>query len=78
MCFSKFTIKLFPIKTFYNNWRQKLRKICVRFVDKSNDICEEFLEIGRCTQVNGEAISNNILQIIKKVDLNIMNCHGQG
>ena len=27
--------------------------ICVRFVDKSNDIREEFLEFGRCTQVNG-------------------------
>ena len=35
--------------------------ICVRFVDKSNDIREEFLEFGRCTQVNGEAISNEIL-----------------
>ena len=52
--------------------------ICVRFVDKSNDIREEFLKFGRCTQVNGESISNEILQIIKKADLDIMNCHGQG
>ena len=52
--------------------------ICVRFVDKSNDIREEFLEFGRCTQVNGEAISNEILRIIKKSDLDIMNCRGQG
>ena len=29
--------------------------ICVRFVDKSNDIRKEFLKFGRCTQVNGEA-----------------------
>ena len=52
--------------------------ICVRFLDKSNDIREEFLEFGRCTQINGEAISNEILRIIKKADLDIMNCHGQG
>ena len=47
--------------------------ICVRFVDRSNDIHEEFLEFGRCTQ-NREAISNEFLQIIKKADLDIMNC----
>ena len=52
--------------------------ICVRFVDKSTDIREEFLEFGRCTQVNGEAISNENLRIIKKADLDIMNCRGQG
>ena len=52
--------------------------ICVRFADKSNDINEEFLEFGRCTQVNGEGISHEILQIIKKADLYIMNCCGQG
>ena len=52
--------------------------ICVRFVDKSNDKSEEFLEIGRCTQINGEAISTEILRIIKKADLYIMNCCSQG
>ena len=26
--------------------------ICVRFIDKSNNIRKEFLEFGRCTQVN--------------------------
>ena len=52
--------------------------LCVRFADKSNDIREEFLKFGRYTQVNGESISNEILQIIKKADLDIMNCHGQG
>ena len=35
--------------------------ICVRFVNKLNDIHEEFLEFGRCSQVNVEAISNEIL-----------------
>ena len=52
--------------------------ICVRFVDKSNDKSEEFLEIGRCTQINGEAISTEILRIIKKADLYIMNLRSQG
>ena len=47
-------------------------------VNKSNDIREEFLEFGSCTEVNGEAISNDILQIIKKADLDIMNFRGQG
>ena len=52
--------------------------ICVRLVDKSNDICKEFLEFRRCTQVNGEAISNEIFPIINKADLYIMNCRCQG
>ena len=52
--------------------------ICVRFVDKSNDIREEFLEFGRFIQVNGEVISNEILRIMKKADLDFMNCRGQG
>ena len=51
--------------------------ICVRFVNKSNDIRDEFLEFGRCTQVNGEAISNEILRITKKADLDITNCRDQ-
>ena len=54
----------------------ELLPICVRFVDKSNDIRKEFLEFRRCTQVNGEAISNEILGIIKKTDFDIMNCCG--
>ena len=35
--------------------------ICMRFADKSNAIRKEFLEFGRCTQVNGEEIPNKIL-----------------
>ena len=52
--------------------------ICMWFVDKSNDKGEEFLEVGRCTQINGETISTEILRIIKKADLYIMNCRSQG
>ena len=47
--------------------------ICVRFVNKSDDISEQFLEFGRCTHVDDKAISNEILRIIKKADLDIMN-----
>ena len=36
------------------------------------------MEFKRCTQVYGEAISNEIFRIIKKADLDITNCHGQG
>ena len=52
--------------------------ICVRFVDKLSDIWEEALEFGRCAQVNREVMSNEIFRIIKKADLDIMNCRGQG
>ena len=47
--------------------------ICVRFVDKWNDIREEFKEFGKSTQVNGEATFNELLRIIKKADLEIIN-----
>ena len=47
--------------------------ICVRFVDKWNDIREEFKEFGRSTQVNGKARFNELLRIIKKADLEIIN-----
>ena len=47
--------------------------ICVRFVNKSDDISEQFLEFGRCTHIDDKAISNEILRIIKKADLDIMN-----
>ena len=69
------------VKNFFSILANKVRghhveqlPICVRFVDKSDDIREEFLECGRCSYVNGEAISNKILRIIKKADLDIMNC----
>ena len=48
------------------------------YVDLTIGKAKEFLEFGRCTQVDSEAISNEILRIIKKADLVIMNCRGQG
>ena len=45
----------------------------MRFVDKWNDIREEFKEFGRSTQVNGKARFNELLRIIKKADLEIIN-----
>ena len=48
------------------------------YVDLTSGKAKEFLEFGRCAQVDSEAISNEILRIIKKADLVIMNCRGQG
>ena len=52
--------------------------ICIRFVDKSNDIREEFLEFSRCEQINGKAIAREIVRVLEKAGLNIKNCRGQG
>lgn len=52
--------------------------LCIRFVDTKKNIREEFLEFGRCTQVNGEAITNEILRILDKAGLEIKDCRGQG
>ena len=39
---------------------------------------EEFIELGKCTQVNGEAITNEIIRILEKVGIHIEDCRGQG
>ena len=52
--------------------------LCIRFVDDKKNIREEFLEFGKCARVTGEAISNQIIHIIKKVGLDIKDCRGQG
>ena len=52
-----FTILVDEIETHY----VEQLPICMRFADKSNAIRKEFLEFGRCTQVNGEEIPNKIL-----------------
>ena len=51
--------------------------ICVRFVDKSDSISEQFLEFGRCAHVNDKTKSNEILRIIKKAYLDIMKCRSR-
>ena len=43
--------------------------LCMRFVNKGNNIREEFIEFGKCKQVNGEAIANEIVCFIEKPTL---------
>ena len=52
--------------------------LCIRFVDANHDIREEFLEIGVCKRITGEAIANEILHLIGTAGLDISNCRGQG
>ena len=39
--------------------------ICIRFVDKNNNIYEEFLELGRCEQLSGKVITTDIIRVIE-------------
>ena len=51
----------------------------VRFVDEKSVIREEFLGFLECGDgTTGIALSNLILEELKKLDLDIMNCRGQG
>ena len=52
--------------------------LCVRFVDKCNNIREEFIEFGKCEQVNGGAIASEIVCLLEKANLDVKNCCGQG
>ena len=40
---------------------QKQLPVCIRFVGKNNNICDEFLEFGRCEQLNGKIIATKII-----------------
>ena len=52
--------------------------ICIRLVDKNNNIREEFLGFGRCEQLSGKVIGTEIIWMLEKSNLDIKNCHGQG
>ena len=52
--------------------------LCIRFVDDKKEIPEEFLEFGKCTQVSGEAIANQIIHITVKAGLDTKDCRRQG
>ena len=52
--------------------------VCIRFVDKNNNICEDFLELGRCEQLSGKVIATEIIRVLDKSNLDIKNCRGQG
>ena len=63
--------------------KQKVKKfevvpVCIRFVDKNNNIREELLECGRCWQLSGKVIPTEIIKVLEKSNLFIKNCRGQG
>ena len=47
-------------------------------MDERNNIREEFIEFGKCEQVNGEAIANEIVRLLQKASLDVKNCRRQG
>ena len=52
--------------------------VCIRFVDKNNNVCEEFLALGRCEQLSGKVIATEIIRVLEKSNLDIKNFRGQG
>ena len=51
--------------------------ISIRLMDKSNNIHEEFLELGRCVQLSGTVIATEIIWVLEKSNFEIKNCCGQ-
>ena len=49
--------------------------ICIWFVDKNNNIRDKFLEFGRCEQLSGKVIANEIIRVLEKSNLDIKNCN---
>ena len=45
--------------------------LCIRFVDRINNIHEKFLEFRLCQQITDEAIADKILRIIRKMCLEV-------
>ena len=47
-------------------------------MNKNNNIRDKFLEFGRCEQLSGKIIANEIIRVLEKSNLDIKNCCGQG
>ena len=56
----------------------ELLPICIRFVDKKNNIREELLEFGKCQQLSRKVIATEIIKVLEKSNLFIKNCRRQG
>ena len=52
--------------------------LCVRFVDCSNEIREEFLKFSVLTCITGKAITACVLKDLEELGLDVANVHGQG
>lgn len=52
--------------------------ICARFVNKDNEVCEEFLGFVKLTSMDAETVARNILDAIRQWGLNLECLVGQG
>ena len=54
------------MKTEVESHHTEQLPICSRFADKEWNIKEEFLEFGKCEQINGESLFKEIMRILEK------------
>ena len=47
-------------------------------MNKNNNIRDKFLEFGRCEQLSGKVIANEIIRVLEKSRLDTKKCRGQG
>jgi hypothetical protein len=52
--------------------------LCVRFVDQSSNIKEEFISFSNVPRITSEHLACEILQVIENLGLDIHNVRGQG
>ena len=52
--------------------------LCIRFVDGSNNIREEFISFSNVKRITGEHLALEILQVLQNLDLQVENVRGQG
>jgi hypothetical protein len=51
--------------------------LCIRFVDASCDIREEFISFSNVKRITGEHLASEILEILQNLDLQVENVRGQ-
>ena len=60
------------------SFNKEFMPLCVRFVDSSNEIREEFLKFSVLTRITGEAIASCVLKDLTELKLDVKNVRGQG
>lgn len=51
--------------------------LCIRYVDDNADIREEFIQFAKLTVLSGNLIAQEIMNCLRKLDLDIEKCRGQ-
>ena len=59
-------------------WNDEILSICLRYVNKDNEICEVFIEFVELERITGEAIGNAIIKFYNDIGAEIAECQGQG